>query len=561
VQAEAQNNPVTDRYRLEFDEKNNQLLGVVLEPRAAEASDDEGNPAPFLPQPVTLRSLHNQLEEAGYADFYFLNNSVESFLKRIQRIELGSYPLAERRDAKITITVSHDKASARVQTEKAWGGRALHEAKVMASIEKAKLADECIDKQKLAELIAAKEPVDFILATAKPAKDGLDAQLEQLIDSKTKAERDASSDAAIDQHEMFVFTVVEPGTELMRKIPATRGEDGMDVTGKVIRAKPGKDIQFSKPFEGVEPSVQNENLLIAAVKGHPVFNKFGVKVDKMMNIESVNIHSGNIDFDGSLLIKENIEPGFEVNVSGDLFVKGSVSKANVKAGGSIEVSGGVTADDVDDENGCFLEAKGDITAKFFHHVNVECGGDLHVHEYLMQCRVRAEGFINAGQQRGRGCIIGGHSGAKEGVNAKVIGSDAYISTTVCIGVDSKLHDEIRALKQKIRKRSSEEEQLATILEKVQSSNKASRLGQTTLDKAEKIRKTIELLQKKIMEMESKLEELQALLQLPDELAVKVSSYIYPNVAISINGRPWNCEEIRRRCKVSLQGERIAVDPL
>ena len=549
----ATNAPITQRYRLDFEEKTCHLVGVVEPPPPPPDDDDE--PKRFTP-PITLRSLHEHLKEAGFADYFYLTNSVELFLKKIQRFENGRYVLAERRDAKISISLSHDKSTARAQTDKAWGGQRLTPELIEAEIHKAKLDPDTIDSKILEQLTTSDEAVDLILAKGVPPKNGRNAEIIQLLSSKKNADRRADSSEAIDQHDVFEFVVVDPGTELMKKIPATAGEDGKDVQGKKIRAIPGTDMQFSKPYEGVEPNDEDENLLVATIKGHPVFNKFGVKVDALMALDAVDIHSGDINYDGSLLVKHNIEAGFEVTVSGDVFVKGSITKATIKAGGSIMVTGGVNADDIDDEHGCHLEALGDVSAKFFHHTNIHCNGDLHAHEYIMQCRISAEGYVNAGQERGRGCIIGGHCTSNSGIHAKVLGSEAYVPTNLTLGSDSALQRAVAKLEEKLKRRVQEESQLSRILIKVQATGTPTNLGRTTLDKARKIENTVELLRTNISNMETQLTEMKSRLTVTDELLVKVSDRIFPNVIISISGHSWSCEETQRRCQFKLHGERI-----
>lgn len=538
------------RYRLEYEEKTSRLVGVVEPPKAIE-------PGSVIP-PVTLRSLLAHIEETGFADYFFLSNSVELFLKKIQRFETGRYVLAEKRDAKIQVSVSHDKSTARVQTDKAWGGKPLDREWILAQLEKSHVAEKTVDQDKLNELLTSSEPLDIIIARSIPAKNGSHGRLEPLLASAKLVKHDFASEAAIDQHEVQEFTVVDPGEGLMRRFPPTSGSDGTDVTGKPIRARAGKDVQFNKPFEGVELSVDDENLLVATIKGHPVFNKFGVKVDPMMMVDAVDIHTGNINFDGSLLVKTNVEAGFRVAVSGDIFVKGSVFKATLKAGGSIQVNGGVNADDIDDEHGCHLEASGDTSAKYFHHANVHCGGDLNAHEYIMQCRITAEGYVLVGQSRGRGCIIGGHCRSNAGVRAKVLGSEAYVTTSIALGADNVVHRAVAELSQQLQRRRHEEQQLSKILAKVQADSNPTNVGRTTLDKARKIENTVALLREKITHMETKLEELNAQQQVADELVVNVADKIYPNVVISICGRPWSCEETRRRCQVRLEGEHLVL---
>jgi len=280
-----------------------------------------------------------------------------------------------------------------------------------------------------------------------------------------------------------------------------------------------------------------------------------------MMIESVDIHSGHINYDGSLMVKHNIEAGFKVTVSGDIFVKGTITKAHVHAGGSINVSGGVNADDIDDEHNCYLEAEGDISAKYFHHTNVHCKGDIHAAEYLMQCRAVAQGSVNVGQERGRGCIIGGHTSSNSSINAKILGSEAYLNTVVTLGSDNELHKEATSLKHKLKRRQREEEQLANILKKIQDQEKPTNIGKVTLDKARKIENTVKLLQERVNAMKGRLGELEAQLIPTNELAVRITNRIFPNVLITILGQPWSCEETRRHCEIKLQGEKIVMDNL
>ncbi|TVZ39574.1 hypothetical protein P886_3979 [Alteromonadaceae bacterium 2753L.S.0a.02] len=546
-----------ERYELTLDDKSGRLFGVV-KPLKPPEIDEEPQIQRAGP---SLRSLNEDLKALGFHEFYFPTNSLEQFYKKIQRFDVGKYLLAEKRDAKIKITVARDRSNARVQTDQSWGGTRLTESSIMAEVDKLGIHKDTLDQEKLQQLITAEVAVDLIIANAIPPENGKDASMEPLLESKLLAARDTDSEGAIDQHEVYDFVVVEPGDALVRKTPATAGKEGMDVLGNAIKAKAGADILFEKPFQGVEISPDDENLLIAVQKGHPVFSRYGARVDPVMSLEAVDIHSGNIEYDGSLIIKNDIEAGFVVNVSGDILVKGSIFKASVTSGGNIDVTGGITADDIDDEHGCHLEVAGNLTAKFLHHANVHCHGDVNVHEYIMQCRITAEGFINAGETRGRGCIIGGFCSTNSGINAKVLGSDAYVTTCLSLGSDSELHKELNQLQLQLKRRTFEEEQLTKILEKIRNTGKPTNIGQTTLDKARKIENTIQLLRTRISEIRQQLASLKPRVKISDNLLVNVKGNVFPNVVVSINGHPWSCEETQRRIQIKLKGKKIIVEDL
>lgn len=545
------------RYQLCFNESTQQLIGIV-HPRQSQAEDGKSQ----MPQPApSPYSLNSELQCLGYDDFYFPPNSIIQFIKHIQRFEEGEYPLAERRDAKIKITLASNKSTARVQTEQAWGGKKLTQDTIMNEIRKAKIHKDTLDRQKIRVLLNSEESIDLIIANAIPPINGKDARLIPLVESQSLIAKDSDSDQAIDQRERFEFIIVEPGQALMKKIPATSGTHGLDVTGKEIKASPGKNIDFERPLKGVDTSDEDENLLVATLKGHPLIRRSGVQVDPVMVLDAVDIHSGNIEYDGSLVVKKDIEAGFSVSVSGDILVKGSIFKAWVKAGGDLEVLGGVTADDSAEDNRLHLDIKGNIQAKYLHHISVSCSGDIHVHEYIMQCQLFAQGTIYVGQTRGRGCIIGGHCTSHTGIQAKVIGSEAFVATEITLGSDNDLHKHLNQLKQRRKQHTYEVEQLSTILEKIRSSNNPTNVGQITLNKARKIENTINLLNEKNMLLDEKIEDLDSKIHISDDLNIKVTGYIYPNVHIDINGQPWSSGESLRRVQIKRDGKNMQITNL
>lgn len=545
---------LNDQYAFVLDENTGRLFGVI---KAANTdSTDIPNSTP------SLHAIKQDLRQRGYMEFFFPTNSLEQFYKKLVRSDTGNYLLAERRDAKLAITVAADKTTARAQTDQAWGGQPLTEETIMAEVHKAGVAPATLDQEKLKLLISTHSAADLIIANAKPPTDGVNAKLVPLLESKRLIFHDADSDQAIDQHEIFDFLVVEPGDALIRRTPATPGENGMDVLGKPVKAKPGKNIPFEKPFKGVAISDDDENLLVAAIKGHPVFNKLGAQVDPIMAVNAVDIHSGNIEYDGSLLVKNNIEAGYSVSVSGDILVKGAIVRAHVSAGGNIDVSRGVTGDEIQgDEFSCTLEAGGNVSAKFFQHSKITSQGDVNVHEYIMQCRVKTEGFINAGQSRGRGCIIGGHAISNAGINAKVLGSEAYLTTYLELGNDSEVYVKFDTLNQQLEKRLLEESQLERILLKIRKSGKPTNVGETILDKARKIENTLVILRAKIDDLKTTLAEMKPRARVSDNLAVNISGNVFPNVVIRINGKSWTNEELQRRIQVKLDDNHISHGPL
>lgn len=537
--------PQAPSYQLTYNPAARVLFGAVF-----------SKPATF----VSAEHLKPQIKALLCEHLYFAPDSIEQFLQKLKKGQAGKYALAEVRDASISITVSTDKLSARAKTTAPFGGEPLSVDKVTEAIKAAKIHGRCVQKSQIKLLLESTKPVDMVIAKALPPEHGQDARFIPLVKSTIAISKDTDSQHAIDQHEVFDFVVVDAGAPLMLREPATRGTDGLDVTGRAIKAKTGKDKAFAKPFKGVEPSSVDANTLQASIKGHPVISGDGVRVDPIMTVKAVDIHSGNIRYDGSLFVQQDIQSGYSVEVTGDIIVKGSIFEAILIAGGNIVAGGGVHTKIEEDDATCRLSAKGDIRAKFFYQSHVCSGGDVHAREYFMQSYVQAGGSVFAGQEGGKGAIIGGQCHARKQVHAKVLGNDAYLPTKIIVGDQQSKHPELIPLNEKIKRRYGEQKQLEDILKKIQHRDPPSKIGQVTLDKARKVEETLQLIAQQISELESRLSELTGQ-QADSERLVRIDNCAYLNVQIVIDGNNWRCTEIKRRFSVRLFQHALKVEPI
>ncbi|WP_158224719.1 DUF342 domain-containing protein [Agaribacterium haliotis] len=534
-------------YRFEFDEDKGLLWGHAEEKPTLEQCNEEGSPYQFTEverniNRVTLPKLQMELEQLGWGELFYPRNSLDSFVRKVKQNFPGRYQLAERKHAGLKITVSNDRKSARAQTTQAWGGMAISDEAIALAVDKARLDERCTIPSALAKLRNCKIAIDVIVAEAKPAVDGDDALIKINVNSKKTVDRDVDSLEAIDMHEVFDYTVVDEGEVLAEKIPASEGEPGLDVLGKAIKPKKGKDLKLPKKGDGVDYHPENKHVLIAKIKGHPVVSPSQAKVDPVLTLKSVDLSSGNIDYDGTVIVTGNVRSGFEVKATGDIFVKGFVNKSHLSAGGSIFISGGVQGDSGDNEHSSSFSAKGNIEAKFINQSKIHCVGELHVKEYLLGCDTLALSKISLGEKSGRGAIIGGVTKCNGPIYVKKLGSEAYISTKIELGTVSAAQKELEKTKLKRERRVAESQQLGQILEKYRQSDTPTLVGKLTVDKARKIEETFLAIQKIIEDYDAHIHALQALVPDADKLYIDVQHRIYPNVSICINDA---CQEIER----------------
>lgn len=553
-------------YTLELDESTGKLFGIITKRPTPDPINDDSDQIDFVEidkeiTKVSPYKVRMDLEARNFHHFFFPTNSVESFVRKIKNHEAGKYEIAERRDADIKITVSNDRLQARAQTSEAWGGKKLTKEQIKKAIEQAKLSEKTIDKDALKKLIKTSKAIDIVLASAIPAHNGQDARLEILVQSKIEKVRNVDSIDAIDQHEVFDYSVVEVGEPLVRKIPASTGIEGLNVIGKTIKPKKGRDVKMPNRASGAEASPDDKNLIISAIKGHPVVSNTQAKVDPVLTLRAVDLNSGNVDYDGTVIVTGNVRSGFDVKASGDIFVKGFVNKGHLESGGSIYISGGIQGDTSNEAHSSFLKARENIEIKFANQSKIQCGGELHVKEYLLNCTTHSLKKITIGEKSGRGAIIGGHTKSNWSIRAKVLGSDAYVPTEIILGSNSVAQKELEKFQNKKKQRRLEATKLESVLRRIRETDDPTSMGDITLDKARKIENTLKAINDMIEEYDQHIDELQDVVPDSDQLQVHVESTLYPNVTIIINDASLHLEKEHRQVTIEKLNSDIEIRPL
>lgn len=489
---------------------------------------------------VNSYQLKQSIHCKGYENWCLDDSALSDLAEKLSQGEAYQGVIGRCEDASVKIDITSDKQIVWATLIPAQGGDTLSAEAVTASIEALEICAQCIDQAAIDELISTQNPEKTCIAKAIEAGVSKPSRFEQLIqedDNNTPCEK---NDGSVDHKNIHNFIVIEKGQPLLRRIAAKIGTSGLDVLGAEIPAEAVKDLPFPKKLDGVEIDPSDENLLIAAVNGHPVYTKDGVMVDPVLHLTCVNMQSGNINFSGSVLIKGDVESGFSVKADKDIIVKGTVLKATITSGGSILVSEGIIGADTDAKNEpisehssasdytCQLTAAKDIHAKFITLSNVQCGGDIVAKEYLLNSRVQAKGVVRLGQTGGKGCIMGGHTHGDKGIVAKVLGSEAYVLTPVSAGRCPQAKAQLDMIETEFTQL---QQQHQDALEEISAFKDA---GDAEPEKLA-IQKTIDDLQQKLHSLTHKSKVIQGAITIMSEAKIAATQTLYPNVKISING--------------------------
>jgi uncharacterized protein (DUF342 family) len=414
--------PEYTQVQLIFDEVENQLNAELT------ATDD--NPK------ITLESIQAMVSLQKFETLFFEDGALGNLLGQVKSQKRAVFPLAQRKNAEAIITVSTDEMSAFITTTQAYGGKDLTVPVIKTAIQNADIELSFCDRAVLKQ--ALENPVtDLKFAEGKSPVDGIDTQFKALVEefiyhAPTIDKKTGKSDP----NKILDFTIVEPGDQLMQRSPATAGTNGSNVIGQVNPAQPGTDIPYAAGTKGVKVDSNDSSILVASEKGHPIIMTDGVEVDQTLKVDNVDVKTGNITLEGSLLVIGEVLAGMEVNITGDIYVGGIVSSATIIAGNDITVKGGVIGSEKgNDEHSeetnhlvAKLTAGGNIKAKFVSLCVLKADHNIEVSEYIAHSEVHAKGKILIGQAGGKGSLFGGHCHASGGVVTNIVGTDAEVRT-------------------------------------------------------------------------------------------------------------------------------------
>ena len=493
---------------------------------------------------VTPALIRQQLEALGYANLAVNPQSVNQLCAAAGQQKALKVALKTLIDASADIQVSSDKKQVTLALHKADGGKTIDAEGLKKLIGDAGVTPELVDWPLVDSALQRGQVSGLVIATARPPVKGQDAVYEPLVQSEQDHGPVVNERGVADMLSTHVFVMVEPGQPLMRRHPATAGEPGMNVLGEPVPPVAGQDPGFKKDLQGAEIADNDPDLLIAGIKGHPVVFANGVSVDPVLHVDNVDLHTGNIEFDGSLEVKGDVAAGLEIDVTGDVIVKGAVERARIKAGNQVIVHGGIFgSQDIDEDSGMEsedselvfdIEAGGNVEAGFVNQAAIHSQGDIRVKQYAAHSFLKAEGWIALGQDGGKGIVFGGLAMAMQGAVIAQCGNDSYVPTRLRIGKLDLLLKRQQQIEQELQARQSESAQLQAILSKIKNKDPMV-LGKVSVDKTRRIANTIAAIRDTMSDLQSELARIAEQIPPQKDVALSVTKRICPNTTVIING--------------------------
>ncbi len=403
---------------------------------------------------ITEASVHELIAASEYKDLYVDSGNIKnaiaelnSVLKPLQANMSGReirYQVLERRDAQISIEIDKDQMSASAEISTALGGKHLTAKAILTSAQQAGVT-KGFTKEELVKLAqhAAKEPPGSIvkgeIAHGKEPINGKDGVIKPLVESaqdrilKPKEREDGS----VDMRDLGDIICVKIGDPLAKKIPPTEGIKGYSVTGTPLEPVAGQDIEL-KVGEGTILSPKNNDILVSTRVGLPRFIENGMEVDEVYKIKNVDVSTGHIEFEGSVIIDGDVCEGMKVVASGDISIGGFVESAYLEAGGDITIGSGIIGkkQEVDEIKvsdivmSVNIKAKGSVYAKYCQYADISCQ-NLRIENQMMHCLINVQERVWVGSEaKANGKLIAGHISAGTSVHAGTVGATAGSITII-----------------------------------------------------------------------------------------------------------------------------------
>ncbi|HEA15737.1 MAG TPA: DUF342 domain-containing protein [Pseudoalteromonas prydzensis] len=421
--------------------------------------------------PPSAAFIIEALKKSTFCECRIDHDAINAFFKEPSNER--SLVVASKHDATLTVTISDDKMLATGELTTAQGGKVLALDQAKQQLIKAGVArgyKQAFLEQLLQQQfeLPAGTSVKGILAKGRLPENGKSSIL--LSQVQTLKERlhtpKLREDGTVDMRDFGKLASVEPGTLLIRQQPATPGKEGFTVKGDVLPAKAGE----SSPLvagEGSEISKTNPLELISTIAGVPVEIKNGMRVDDIFTIGDVTVKSGHINFDGSVIVTHNIEPGMKVTAKGDITVMGTVESGELTAQGDITIKQGVIGHQLDDKTlSCKIISSGNIHLSHAQYSYL-AGNNIFIERQASHCAMKATGLLQIGQTdnpQGKlfggevldaGMIIAGEigneSGAKMFINMAASGQAITAETDECLKELAKTDEQLDTLQATIEK--------------------------------------------------------------------------------------------------------------
>jgi len=292
---------------------------------------------------------------------------------------------------------------------------ALDEAGVCAGI------DDAVRAQ-VAALLADPEAElpSTLIARGVPPQRGFDGYFTPAFEPGIRPGH-LRDDGSMDFRDRELLKTVRAGDHVGKLALPTGGVPGLRVDGVSLPARPGT-VSPLKLGEGIASDAQGALSALAGGAILYVPQRSLAIVRHLAHRGDVDLRSGHLDMQGSVLVQGSVTRGFHVRATGDVDVRGQCDGGEIQAGGNVRVMGTLRGGD---QGG--VQAEGAIVAARAESVELRAGGTITLHEAV-------HAHLYAHQIAITKRVFGGVLEAEHAIDAESVGSAQGMATELRAGV-------------------------------------------------------------------------------------------------------------------------------
>ena len=421
---------------------------------------------PMEGQPkVTLQKIQKAFKSSAYSNFLLIEGALELLLDEVSKANENDEPqdnsefsaiIANAVDATTKVSLSPDNMSATLEITAGYGGKQLNNSSVVEvlkehNVTKGIIKDNLVNIVQQSLVIKGGKSISTEIAKGKHSVNGENGYIKYLVgdpvDRILRPKR--LENGKVDMRELGYLVVVKEGRKLARLIPPTDGKEGFNVIGDIVEATRG-DASSIEEAEGSSFLDENKNIIVSTTDGMPKHLDNSVAVHKVLEIENIDVGTGNIRFDGSIYVKGNVCEGMELSASEDIVIGGIVESAMITSGGNISIAQGVIGKKVlendENENSTMLQAEGDINAQFVQYTDIYAKNNIKITQYISHSQIIVEGDLwvgNIENDKADGKVFGSLVQSGGSIHVGTLGSTSGAITTLNFSYWANTVEELR----------------------------------------------------------------------------------------------------------------------
>lgn len=257
------------------------------------------------------------------------------------------------------------------------------------------------------------------------AENGKDGYFEFLFKTEFDRKPAILEDGNADYMNFETYAKVNKGDPLVIYHPAESGIPGHNVWNEQIDAFSG--VELAK-MDGEGFRILPDGVTyVSEYNGKAEFTEGKLIVTAIHEIfGDVSAKTGNVDFDGDILVHGKVRSGMMVEATGSITVEGILEAATVVAGEDVILKAGAMGNGT----GAVL-AKGDVFGKFYEKMEIHSGKTVFC-DYAMHSKIYAQGSVVVTGTKGS--IIGGVTYGRNSVECMNVSNEKNVMTLIQSGV-------------------------------------------------------------------------------------------------------------------------------